>query len=713
MRWLLLLLLAGWQVLLAQTQVMAIRVDKGPDIDGRLDDPVWQKAFVVNTFYQREPHLSEPVSEKTEVLICYDQDDLYFGFHCYHRNIQDITAQELARDISLGNDDRVQIILDTFLDHNTGYWFQIGPRGSIGDALVGENGAGLNKDWDCLFQGKARIHDQGWDAEVAIPFKSITFKPGLDCWGLKLIRNIIRNHEASYWPAANLDSYRFQISDAGLMTGMQNLQPSRGLDLNPYGLFGVDQKIGADLRSKHNAGLDLFYQVTPGVKSALTVNTDFAQTEVDSRQINLTRFPLFFPEKRDFFLDGASYFSFALSGDGENKYAQRILPFFSRRIGLDANGNPLAILWGGKVTGQVGRTNIGLMHVQDEGLTQKRDFSTLRIRQGFGKTSSVGFIMTHGNALANDDNMVYGADLKLAGSTFRGNKNIAFQLYGLQSRSAAVKGHDKAMGIEMAYPNDRLSLRAGRMRIEKNFQPAMGFVPRANIQESYFIATLGPRTRRFGLLQVLISSDIDYITDLNNRLLTRQLSFTPCTLRFKSGDEGSLSLYSQYEFLDNPFKIYTSHLIDIGRYTFTRLRGQFLSAPRRPFWFKAVAETGDFYNGSRRDWTTAFGYKITVPLFVGMELEQHEISLTDGDFSTRIGRMNLNILFSPNVTLYTYIQYDDYSKTMGWQSRFRWIVTPGNEMYVTWNSKWYEPTWDHWQVSESASRIKLRYNYRF
>ncbi len=712
MRWLVLLLIS-WQIVQGQDQVQAIRVENGPEIDGWMNDKAWQQAFVVNTFFQREPHLAEPVSEATTVLICHDQDYLYFGFHCYHRDVNDITAQEMARDISLGNDDRVQIILDTFLNHNTAYWFQIGPRGSIGDALVGENGAGLNKDWDCLFQGKARIHERGWDAEVAIPFKSITFKPGLDRWGLKLIRNIIKNHEASYWPSANLDSYRFQVSDAGLMTGMHDLQTGHGLDVNPYGLFGLDQKIGVNPAAKRNAGVDLFYQITPGVKSALTVNTDFAQTEVDSRQINLTRFPLFFPEKRDFFLDGASYFSFALSGDGENKYAQRILPFFSRRIGLDGNGNPLAIHWGAKVTGQVGRTNIGLMQVQDEGLTQQRHFSTLRIRQGFGKISSIGIIVTHGNALTNDDNTVYGADLKLAASTFRGNKNIAFQLYGLQSRSPAAKGDDKALGVELAYPNDQFSFRAGSMRIEKNFQPGMGFVPRADIQESYALCTLGPRTRRLGLLQVLISAEVDYITDLNQRLLTRQLSFTPFTLRFKSGDEGSLNVYSQYEFLDKPFKIYSSHLIDRGRYTFARLRSQFLSAPRRPFWFKAVAESGAFYSGNRRDWTAAFGYKISVPLFVGMEVEHHDVTLADGDFSTRIARLNANILFSANVTLYTYIQYDDLSNAMGWQSRFRWILTPGNEVYITWNSKWYEPAWDYWQVSESASRIKLRYNYRF
>ncbi len=208
----------------AQSKVQAVCVGEPPHIDGRLDDPAWQKAAVVDKFFQREPYPGDQVSEKTEVLICYDRNKIYFGFRCWEKDPRGITAKEMARDVSLGEDDRVQVILDTFLDRRNAYWFQIGPRGSIGDGLLLDNGETLNKNWDGLWDGKARIHPGGWDAEIAIPFKTMNFRPGLNRWGLKLIRHIKRNLESAYWPTANLDTYRFQVSDAGILEGLDGLQ---------------------------------------------------------------------------------------------------------------------------------------------------------------------------------------------------------------------------------------------------------------------------------------------------------------------------------------------------------------------------------------------------------------------------------------------------------------------------------------------------------
>lgn len=209
---------------LAGETVRAVFVDVPPRLDGRIDDPAWQKAAVVDRFFQREPNQGDPVSQKTEVLICYDRSKIYFGFRCHEADPRGITAKEMARDVSLGEDDRVQVILDTFLDGRNGYWFQIGPRGSIGDALVSENGALFDKNWDGLWDGRARIHKSGWDAEIAIPFKTMNFRPGAPAWGLKLIRHIRRRLESSYWPVANVNTYRFQVSDAGVLEGLDGIR---------------------------------------------------------------------------------------------------------------------------------------------------------------------------------------------------------------------------------------------------------------------------------------------------------------------------------------------------------------------------------------------------------------------------------------------------------------------------------------------------------
>jgi hypothetical protein len=438
-----------------------------------------------------------------------------------------LCKKEMARDVSLGEDDRVQIILDTFLDGRNGYWFQIGPRGSIGDALISDNGATFNKEWDGLWEGKARIHASGWDAEVAIPFKTMNFRPGQTTWGLKLIRHLRRHLESSYWPSANLDTYRFQVSDCGLLEGLEGITQGIGLDIAPYALTGLDQN-GTRVAAVGDAGVDFFYQLTPGVKSALTFNTDFAQTEVDTRQINLTRFPLFFPEKRDFFLDGSNYFTFGPTG-------QTLIPFFSRRIGLDPGGNPIPIIWGAKVTGQMGQWNMGFMNLMDDRATRNPNFTVARIRRNLGTQSSVGMITTLGNSLTEADNVVTGLDFRLASSKIRGNKNLALTLFGLRSSTEGKPGADSAFGAEFLYPNDLVNVRAGFHQIERNFQPGIGFVPRTDIRQSYLATEIGPRPGRLGILQYLVGIDLEYITDLQNRLLTREFSYSPLHLRFVTG----------------------------------------------------------------------------------------------------------------------------------------------------------------------------------
>lgn len=349
----------------AQPQVKVVHTEDAPVIDGYVNDEAWKNAALIDELYQREPRPGEPVSEKTEFLFLYDRNNIYVGIRCYD-DPGGITAKELARDVSLGDDDRVQVILDTYMDGRSGYWFQIGPRGSIGDALVNENGKDFNKSWDGLWDGKARITDQGWEGELIIPFKTMGFTEGNSTWGLKLIRYIKRKSEASYWPATTLDANRFQISDAGRMTGLENITQGIGLDIIPYLTGGASKKASVDPKAVFDGGLDAFYHITPSLKAAVTVNTDFAQTEVDEKQINLTRFSLFFPEKRDFFLDGSNYFTFGINGDSENPQGTQMIPYFSRRIGLDTRGNPVPIKYGGKFTGKIDKWNIGLLHIKDD-----------------------------------------------------------------------------------------------------------------------------------------------------------------------------------------------------------------------------------------------------------------------------------------------------------------------------------------------------------
>jgi hypothetical protein len=704
----------------ASSDVRAVYTSTPPRIDGKLDESVWKDAAKISELIQRLPNEGEPQTEDTEFLILFDENFIYIGVRCADDPAK-ITANELARDVSLGNDDRVQIIFDTFLDKRNGYWFQIGPKGSIGDALVSENGASFNKQWDGLWEGRAKIHDAGWDPEIAIPFKTLNFKPGQSEWGMKLIRHIKRKSESTYWPVANLNSYRFQVSDAGLLTGLDGITKGIGLDIRPYAITGIDdpQSDNSNLiRNKNplfNLGGDIFYRVTPGIKAAVTINTDFAQTEVDSRQINLTRFSLLFPEKRGFFLDGAQYFNFGINGDRANEYGKRNIPFFSRRIGLDPDGNPIPIIWGAKVTGQAGRWNIGFQNIMDKP-DDGRNFTVARVTRNIGNQSYVGFIGTNGNALSEADNQLIGLDARIATAKFKGNKVLAFTAFGMKSFTEDLEGQDISWGAEVNYPNDFLKFRLGHQEVGENYRAGIGFVPRLGIKENYGEITLGPRPGKYGILQINVGVGADFITDYSNDLLTREITLKPFEMELISGDEFKVGSVSRYEFLDEDFEIFPSKGITIpaGTYNFWRHTIEFQSAQRRRIWFQPAYTWGSFFDGNRQDMVFAFGYKINTPIFVGLEYEFNQVDLPEGDFETQIYRVNANIFFSPDISLTNFVQYDNVTEEIGWQSRFRWILKPGNEILFVWNSNSARhPIEDRFQVQESFTRLKLNYNFRF
>jgi hypothetical protein len=712
-------LLASLPGLQSQEQVSAARFENPPIIDGIISEEVWMQSQPITRFIQRQPLNGDPATVESEVFVGYDQQNIYIAFRCYQEQ-STITAKELARDVSLMYDDRIQIILDTYMDKRNGYWFQVGPRGSIGDAIVSENGAAFNKAWDGLWTGKAQIHSEGWDAELAIPFKTMGFKQGSTQWGLKLIRNYVRKQEVSYWPVANLNTHRFQVSDAGILNGLEGISQGLGLDIVPYGLAGTDYtEQEGGVSPVLNAGFEAYYNITPNLKAALTVNTDFAQTEVDNQEINLTRFRLFYPEKRDFFLDGANYFNFGINGDRNNPYNTRLIPFFSRRIGLDTTGNPIPVLVGGKITGQSGNWNIGAQYMKDQrNGWDHSHFAVTRLARNFGDQSQAGLIATYGNALQDVSNLLLGVDVRLGTSKFRGDKNMALTLYGLKSftqQQEAVQDEDQrelALGIEFVYPNDFLHLRAGHMQIQEDFTAGIGFVPRPGVRQSYGDFLLGPRPNKWGVMQVQAGSGINYITDFGNLLLTREWQFIPMKITLLSGDGLGWQMVSSYELLDSPFSIYEGHVIPVGTYNFFYQTFSLYSAQRRDLWGTVDYRIGKFFNGTRREIKFNAGYKVAVPLFIGGEMVRNNIELEGDGFIANIYRINLNILFSPDITLYNFVQYDSQSNKMGWQSRFQWILQPGREIFLVWNSVARDP-YERFQMEEANARLKVKFTIRF
>jgi hypothetical protein len=695
----------------AQKSVVAIKTDCPPQIDGKLIDPCWESAAKIDEFYQREPKEGEPATEKTEVFICYDTNNLYFGFKCFD-DPKKITAKELARDVSLRFDDRIQIILDTYNDHRNAYWFQVGPRGSIGDAIISENGAAFNKQWDGLWTGKSNITENGWVSEIAIPFKTMGFDEGSKKWGLKLIRHIVNKLESVYWPIANLNTHNFQVSDAGILNGLDGITQGIGLDISPYLLTGIDASHSEKNKGKLTGGTDIFYQITPSLKASLSINTDFAETEVDDRQINLTRFGLHYPEKRDFFLDGSNYFQFGIESDRQSPVATKLIPFFSRQMGLDENGTPIPINIGAKLTGQVNNWNIGLMHINDNREVGNSDFTVGRVTRNIGEQSSVGFIGTYGNSMNDNRNVLMGIDAKISTSKFQKNKNISLIFFGLKSNTKNRTGNNTAWGTQFVYPNDFINARLGYHQIGENFVAGIGFVPRTNIRETYGELEFGPRLNKLGIMQIQFGGQFDYVTNFENKIETREFKLNPLEIRFLSGEEISYSIVNQFEAITEDFNIFENFIVPKDDYSFWWQLVQLETKGARDLWGEISYGWGNFYNGKRKDIELEANWKVAIPFFIGGKLTRSHVELPQGNFTANIYQVNANFLFSPEITLYNYFQYDNATKSASWQSRFQWILKPGNEIILAWTSGFFKPQ-SSYIMEESSLRLKLKYNIRF
>ena len=420
--------------------VTAVRLREGASVtlDGRLDEPFWSNAVPAADFIQIDPTNGGPATEPTEVRIVFSRESLYLGVTCFDSEPDRWIGWQMRRDEQLFSDDGFMWVIDTFLDGRTGYWFEMNPSGLMADSLMGLNGD--NREWDGIWNARARRSDIGWTLEIEIPFRTLNFNPDNDTWGVNFQRIVRRKNEQSIWSGWARNQGLRRMNNAGLLAGVRDMTQGHGLDIKPYGLISSLASPGRGnpaTTTDASAGVDLFYNPTPLLRTTVTVNTDFAQTEVDQRQVNLTRYSLFFPEQRDFFLDGATFFDFAsdsgssggsMFGPVERGNEERLIPFFSRRIGLSADATPQTIDFGAKVTGQAGGQDVGLLHVrtgEDDGFGSE-DFTVARVKRRVWRQSYIGGLYTRRDprlAGAGPSQMV-GLDARLATSTFLGDQNL-------------------------------------------------------------------------------------------------------------------------------------------------------------------------------------------------------------------------------------------------------------------------------------------------
>ena len=399
------------------------------NVDGVLDEEVWQTMPSIGELTQREPRTGEAPSESTRVTLLRDANTLYIGVMCYDSEPQRVIGTQMARDAALGSDDRIEILLDTYRDQRNAFYFSTNPAGALVDGLVFANGES-NLQWDAIWIVRTRRTNQGWSAEFAIPFKSLGFPSGPTVWGFNIGRHILRRLEENRWSGARLETPFYQVSAAGDITNLAGLTQGIGLDVRPFaGGQWLHTQTSAPNTVTGKPGLDLFYNFTPSLKLTATVNTDFGETEVDARQINLSRFSLFFPEKRSFFLEDAGVFSFSNIHTEINNAApsrSQVIPFFSRQIGLLA-GDEVPIDIGVKLTGKTGRTDLGVLDVRTRGAAgvPDKNFFVGRVKRNLLQQSYIGAIFTHGNPSLSIASRTIGADLRLATSNVLGKSKIS------------------------------------------------------------------------------------------------------------------------------------------------------------------------------------------------------------------------------------------------------------------------------------------------
>ena len=688
-------------------RVAPVRVENGPQIDGRLDEEVWLRAAVIDEFVQQEPAEGEPATERTVVRLLYDAEALYLGVEAYDSEPDGVIATEMRRDsLRLLDEDNFQVILDTFQDRRSGYMFVTSPLGAKLEQQVAEEGEGgwrgrnsnnININWDGVWDVVSRRTADGWVAEIAIPMVTLRFpRQAEQAWGVNFMRNIRRKNEQVFWAPISKEYTLTRVSLAGTMTGIGAV--NRGLDLRmtPYVLAGGRQDRatgtvaggGLDGSGFNDYGLDVKYGVASGLNLDLTLNTDFAQVEVDEQQVNLTRFPLFFPEKRDFFLENAGMFNVGAPGSGFGRVADL---FFTRRIGLSAGGQPTPIIGGARLTGKVNRHNVAAMNITTGSFGNAGDnFFVGRYSRDILARSKVGGIVIDKQAVGSvfapgaggvsHYNRTFAADTTLAV-----HRNLTMTGFVAKTQTPGLTTGDMASYARATWLSPAFHVYTEFADLQENFNPEVGFVPRLGIRTSKFHGEWNPRPGRFNIRMFDPMWNITYTTDQHNRLLTRRIHNMIGTY-FENGSSAMFYFNDHFEQLDIPFPIRnTGVTVPAGTYRFGEWVFSYQSDPSRRLYTRTRYSPQTFFDGTRTDIQATVGLRATSRVSAETIFNRSDVDLPWGDFVADLASLRLDLTLSPTVTLRSLSQYNSLTGELSNSIRFNWIYSPGSDIYIAYD----------------------------
>jgi hypothetical protein len=658
----------------------AERVKPGTiEVDGELNEASWQMASPATDFIQFEPVSGKQSTEKTEVRVLYDEFNLYIGAILYDSDPDAIIADEMRRDSDIERNDNFLVIIDPYHDHRNGFFFQTNPLGAQSEKLVFDEGKYLNTDWDGLWWVEAKKTSGGWQVEMRIPFSTLRFEEKrIDKWGLQFGRFIRRKNEHVYWSYIPYDASQWRLSLAGHLTGLKEIKNRKNLEVKTYALVKSIEERDISTGEKDtdisgDVGLDIKYFITPNLIADLTVNPDFAQVEADELKIKVTRFPLFFPEKREFFLERSGYFEFGIDG--------RIQPFFSRRIGI-ASGNEIPILAGGKLSGKIKKYNIGLLSIQTDDMSgePQTNYTVLRLKREILDRSSVGLIAINKEPDKDNYNRTFGADLYLP--VF---DHLYIDSFLMKTKTEHTSDNDTASYVSVAWRDPIKYISLSYLDVDDQFNPEVGFVKRTGIKENMaygevFIRPLESVVRRYSL-----SSTLVYITDQQNRKLDRDINLG-FTVTLHSGDYFDISYLDKFEHLESDFEIRPGIVIPEGNYSNDTLSLSASTDDSRKISGYVLTAFGKYFDGDRNTYSVSLLFKPSKHFKVIPAYTREDVDLPAGSFDADLVTATIEYTISTKTFINALLQWNDDLKEFSTNLRFNYEYSPGSDIYLVYNA---------------------------
>lgn len=682
-------------------------------IDGVLNEQEWQNVPVMDSFLTTEPVERGTPTAPTLVRVIATEKAIFIGVECKDPDPDRIVRFSKLRDTDISNEDHIKVVIDPFLDGQSGYILAVNANAARYDALVSNRGESENKDWDTIWEARVSIDENGWYVEIRLPIQSIYFKRGLTEWGFNIERRIQRNQETIRWANVERDQFFGQTSRAGLLTNLPVFNYGWGLSVRPS-LVSSLNKEGADAATIFNLepSLDASQRIGPNVLATVTVNTDFAETEVDTRQTNLTRFPLFFPEKRAFFLEGSDIFEFGF-GTGSNT----VLPFFSRRIGLVDN-EQVPIIAGAKINGRVGNTAFGGLGVRTDAFDSEGSsydattMGVMRIRQNVFKESSVGLIASVGDPLGRDGSFMSGLDFTYQTTRFKGNKNLIAGAWALYADREDLMNDRSAFGFKVDYPNDKWDLSLTYSRIGEEFDPSLGFVPRKGVHYSRLGTVYAPRPTWPLVRQMFYEVFASYIKNINGEWQSYSVFTAPVNWRLESGDRIEMNIRPVGENITEPFEIADGVTIPVDKYHFMRYRLEAQFAAKRRLNGQASWWFGSFYDGTLDELELELNWNPSSLMGFEFSGVRNIGRLPWGDFDQTLVGMRVRFNVTSDLQLNAYGQYDTDSRILGVNARIHWIFSPQGDIFLVFNHNTLDDITDRWTLQNEQIVLKARYTFR-